>query len=176
MATKKKPIRPGTIIFRVRKIAGQDRAGVVKDLAAHLKCSPRHASHILDGKKPWTPELIRKLERFSDIDRAVLEATYAAFWAHQLVHAKPPVERRTSHSAIKNPLHRLFDWSQEKRTTKKRSGGCCEACGAKGPLEVHHINGIDWGKVFAVVYEQILCSAQNLKAICKECHAAEHKK
>ena len=66
-------------------------------------------------------------------------------------------------------------WQQCRAAYLEQSGGLCEDCLAKGiykPAEiVHHIVEID---PVTITNPEITLNFQNLRAVCRECHAAEH--
>ena len=42
-------------------------------------------------------------------------------------------------------------------------------------VEVHHRDGIlNWGAIFAAVYENLLTSPEKMQCLCKDCHAKIH--
>ena len=41
-------------------------------------------------------------------------------------------------------------------------------------VEVHHRDGIDWNGVIDLIIERVL--NQPMVTLCKECHAAEHRR
>jgi len=64
----------------------------------------------------------------------------------------------------------------------KRDKYTCQCCGgkqsrAKGKefyVEVHHEDGIfNWDALCKAVYEHLLCPAEKLTTLCKECHSKE---
>jgi predicted HNH restriction endonuclease len=66
----------------------------------------------------------------------------------------------------------------------KLAGYTCQRCGvkhsvAKGreqKIEVHHKNGIgNWDKVIDLIFEEILCSPEELEVLCPKCHEDEHE-
>jgi len=78
--------------------------------------------------------------------------------------------------------------SPERSEALKRSGYCCERCGKKlsraksrdpettvDKLDVHHIDGIDWGDLSQEVIDRILPDPSRLMPVCKPCHTAIHK-
>ena len=52
---------------------------------------------------------------------------------------------------------------------KARADGRCELCGKHSNLELHHMKP-------ACLYPELGNSPSNLKALCPECHKAEHAK
>lgn len=58
----------------------------------------------------------------------------------------------------------------------RKSGGCCEQCGSKERLEVHHILPI-WfaAEYFPQLASYALISAQNARLLCHQCHTEKHK-
>ena len=66
-------------------------------------------------------------------------------------------------------------WQQCRAAYLEQTGGLCEDCLAKGiykPAEiVHHIVEID---PVTITNPEITLNFSNLRAVCRECHAAEH--
>lgn len=92
-------------------------------------------------------------------------------------------EKRTQRNRIKSSLRTLWLRSVERATAMKRAKYCCENCGvkqskAKGKeqkVEVHHKEGVgNWDKIIDVIRQELLCSPENLKALCPTCHKREH--
>ena len=79
----------------------------------------------------------------------------------------------TPPSLVRSMLRRLFMWSRERAETLKRDGRKCRACGSREKLNVHHVNGIRWDRIMAVIYEELLCPADKLLTLCGPCHAAQ---
>ncbi len=51
------------------------------------------------------------------------------------------------------------------QTVVARAGGCCECCGQRGVLQIHHIRALSRGGSNA---------PENLRLLCSACHAREH--
>lgn len=66
-------------------------------------------------------------------------------------------------------------WKECRETYKKFVGGLCEDCLKKGiynPAEmVHHINHVTPSNIYN---PEITLNFKNLKAVCRDCHAAYH--
>jgi len=90
----------------------------------------------------------------------------------------------TVDSKIRNVLRRLWMWSKERTYVLKANDRRCAECGrknskAKGKeckVEVHHINGINWKKIFQVLREELFVSPDKLIPLCVECHDKKHAK
>ena len=85
----------------------------------------------------------------------------------------------TPRSKIRAALRRLWLHSRERQAAIKRDNYSCVECGvkqsrAKGKevyVEVHHKSGVgNWSELIKAVYEHLLCSADDLETLCKECH------
>ena len=85
----------------------------------------------------------------------------------------------TPNSQIKSALRRLFLRSRERAATLKRDKYTCCECGvkqskAKGrevSVECHHFLGVEnWGEVYSVVREFLLCDPEKMQTLCKACH------
>ena len=89
-----------------------------------------------------------------------------------------PKSKRTSNARITSAIRQLWLRSPERSEALKRDGYSCVECGvkqskAKGKeqkVEVHHINGITWGRVHRVVRQDVLCPPDELETLCPECH------
>jgi len=88
----------------------------------------------------------------------------------------------TPKSQIRSALRRLYLRSRERAKRLKDDGYTCQCCGvkqskAKGrevAVEVHHKDGVcNWGLIFDVIYEQLLCNPEHLETLCRECHKKE---
>ncbi len=75
-------------------------------------------------------------------------------------------QRRTTNTQIRNALRRLFLYSRERRRCLK--GAVCLTCGSDEKLEPHHLELIDWKKIFTVIREELL--TDDMVPICKKCH------
>lgn len=89
----------------------------------------------------------------------------------------------TPRSRVKNALRMLWLRSRERAAALKRTGHCCERCGAhasvaKGrelKLQVHHRGGIgNWETVIDAIYRELLCDPSLMEPLCESCHAAHH--
>jgi 5-methylcytosine-specific restriction endonuclease McrA len=85
----------------------------------------------------------------------------------------------TPRSQIYSSLRTLWLRSRERASAIKRDKYTCVSCGrkqskAKGKefsVQVHHKNGIsNWEKIVELIREEMLCSADELETLCKECH------
>lgn len=90
----------------------------------------------------------------------------------------------TPRSRVRSILRQLFLRSRERAAALKATNYCCAKCGKKQSkaqgkevgLEVHHKNGVgNWEAVIDAVFEQLLCHAEGMEPLCKECHKDEHK-
>jgi predicted HNH restriction endonuclease len=88
----------------------------------------------------------------------------------------------TPNSRIKAALRQLWLRSREHAAALKRDGYTCQCCGvkkstAKGrevSVEVHHEDGItNWGEIYRVIRENLLCDPKHLETLCKKCHKKE---
>jgi 5-methylcytosine-specific restriction endonuclease McrA len=86
---------------------------------------------------------------------------------------KSPRKPVTPPSMIRSMLRRAWMWSRERKAALKRDGNSCVACGYDKGLEVHHIHGINWDRIMAVLYEELFCHPDKLRTLCKYCHAAQ---
>lgn len=68
---------------------------------------------------------------------------------------------------IKNMGHRLFLQSRERYAVIKKHK-CCQKCGQKHSLEVHHVRPPNWDRVIRVIREELLSGPFML--LCKDCH------
>lgn len=85
-------------------------------------------------------------------------------------------------SFVRACLRKMWLRSREHQAALKREHYTCERCGAKQSrakgrevyVEVHHRKGIpNWDAVIDAIFEYILCSAEDLEVLCKDCHKAE---
>jgi len=90
---------------------------------------------------------------------------------------------KTPRSQVKQALRLLWLHSRERAAVLKAESYCCEECNikqskAKGrevAIEVHHRHGIgNWEKVIDLIFEELLCSPDNLVALCRDCHDKLH--
>lgn len=87
----------------------------------------------------------------------------------------------TPRSIIRNAYRRLFLRSRERAACVKAHNNTCVKCGRKGSvakgrevkIQVHHIHGIEWEELEAVVRKTLLCNPSMMQTLCKECHKAE---
>jgi predicted HNH restriction endonuclease len=89
----------------------------------------------------------------------------------------------TPRSKVRSAIRQVFLRSRERAAALKAAGYTCAACGVKQSrkkgsevfVECHHKSGGigNWEKVIDVVYEEILCSPDNLEILCKDCHQKE---
>ena len=87
----------------------------------------------------------------------------------------------TPNSRIRAVLRQMWLRSRERASTLKRDKYCCQKCGikqskAKGrevDVQVHHLDGIDWDGLIALIRERILQTPDKLQTLCKECHEKE---
>lgn len=88
---------------------------------------------------------------------------------------KPPF---TPRSQIKAALHKLWLESRERREALFRTSYCCAKCRRKASkakgrefrIEVHHLDGVDWGALVDLVRERLLPSPDRLMPLCHEDH------
>ena len=86
----------------------------------------------------------------------------------------------TPNSRIRAALRKLWLRSRERAAALKRDKYTCKCgkkqCMAKGRevyVEVHHIDGIDWDGVIALIRERLLQTPDKLETMCVECHKEE---
>ena len=90
----------------------------------------------------------------------------------------------TPRSRVRAALSQLFLRSRERAAAIKRTGNCCEACGAKfrakatanGPEcrgTVHHLDGGAIDEVMDLIFSRLLCDPARLRPLCGPCHDAE---
>lgn len=89
----------------------------------------------------------------------------------------------TPNSIIRSALHKVWLRSRERAAALKRTGYCCEECGAKQSrakgkeqvIEVHHADRRpNWDRIIRVVREELLQTPEALEPLCPACHDAEH--
>jgi len=88
----------------------------------------------------------------------------------------------TPSSTIRTALRRLWLRSRERAAAMKLAGYCCHECGrkqsrAKGRevyVQVHHVDGIDWDGLLALIRARLLHEPERLQVLCKECHKQKH--
>lgn len=72
-------------------------------------------------------------------------------------------------------LYKSKEWQKVRTEYIKSVGGLCEDCLAKGIYKpgviVHHIEHVTPQNVFD---PEIALNKNNLKLLCRDCHAAEH--
>ena len=84
----------------------------------------------------------------------------------------------TPNSRIRQTLRILWMRSRERAAALKNTNYCCAYCGvkqstAKGrevKLDVHHLDGIDWGDIIAQIRERLLQTPDRLAPACESCH------
>lgn len=89
----------------------------------------------------------------------------------------------TPDSRIKSALRRLWLYSRERGGALKREKYCCEVCGIKQStakanpvkIHVHHLEGIDWKKIYKYLRSKLLCDSSKLQILCTDCHKEIHK-
>lgn len=87
----------------------------------------------------------------------------------------------TPNSKIRQALRQLFLRSRERLAALKRDKYTCQRCGkkqskAKGrevKVEVHHVDGIDWGGLLEEIRKRILQDPSGLITLCCQCHTKE---
>lgn len=93
---------------------------------------------------------------------------------------KKPV---TPRSKVRQALRLLWLRSRERAKAMQDAKYTCACCGvkqsrAKGKevfVEAHHKDGIgNWESIIDAVYEQLLCSPDQITILCKKCHDDEH--
>jgi len=86
---------------------------------------------------------------------------------------------KTPRSRVKGMLRQIFQRSSERAEALKRDKYTCQSCGVKQStkkgfeqkVQVHHKKGIAvWDKVIDLIYEEILCDAEDLETLCPNCH------
>jgi hypothetical protein len=100
-----------------------------------------------------------------------------------MARTKKPKERplRTPRYRVKSALRLLWLRSIERSTALKRDCYACLACGAKQskakgrevPVEVHHLDGIDWDEIIDLIIERLLVDPDRLETRCVPCHKGE---
>ena len=90
----------------------------------------------------------------------------------------------TPRSQVRSALRKLWLRSRERQAALKRDKYSCQFCGAKQSrakgrevyVEVNHIEGCEWEKIFEYIYRHLLVDPQKLEVLCKPCHEAETKR
>lgn len=89
----------------------------------------------------------------------------------------------TPRGRVRSAIRKLWLRSRERAAALKRDGYTCQKChrkqskaiGREFDVQVHHLAGIgNWEKVIDMIFEEILCSPDQMQTICKECHHKEH--
>ena len=92
---------------------------------------------------------------------------------------------KINNSYIKATLRKIFLYSDLRqnviqRCKEKRGVYICEECGAKlkiKEIQVHHIdNNLNYNGDWNLVINNMFCSEDKLKCLCKNCHQKIHKK
>lgn len=89
----------------------------------------------------------------------------------------------TPSSRIRSALRALWMRCRERQAAIKRECNTCQHCHRKGStakgrevkIHVHHKRGIDWERLFAVIRECLLQTADDYEVLCTECHAKHHQ-
>lgn len=89
-----------------------------------------------------------------------------------------PKKPYTPNGRIRHALRVLWLRSRERAQALRNTNYCCCYCGvkqsvAKGrevKLDVHHLDGIDWGGLCDLIRERLLQDPSRLAPACKECH------
>jgi predicted HNH restriction endonuclease len=97
------------------------------------------------------------------------------------VKAKRRIPAKTR---VRSALRRLWMISPERSDCLRAWGYKCADCGAKQSvakgreckLDVHHLDGIDWGEVKGNDVTQLFPDPSRLVPLCKACHKARHAK
>ena len=90
----------------------------------------------------------------------------------------------TPRSQVRRAVAMIFTRSRERSAAIKRTGNCCEDCGAKfrpkdtrnGPklkCEVHHLDGGHLDEIVDEIFRWLLCPPERLRPLCGPCHDAE---
>ena len=88
----------------------------------------------------------------------------------------------TPNGRIKSALRQLWLRSRERAKRLKLDNYTCQRCGgkqskAKGrefKVEVHHKRGVcNWDAIYEVIRQYLLCDAEHLETLCKDCHKKE---
>ena len=102
------------------------------------------------------------------------EVCWASYFTRKNMKAKKPkYNKPTTNTQIRAAIRRLWLRCRE-RDRAKATMKECAICKAIEELEIHHINGIDWDRLFEAIREEIL--NDNLICLCKECHKSEAHK
>lgn len=85
----------------------------------------------------------------------------------------------TPRSRVRSAIRQVWLRSRERVAALKRDGYTCRHCGKKQSkaqgreisVQVHHVGKIaGWEKVIDAIYEEILCSPDELITLCDDCH------
>lgn len=91
----------------------------------------------------------------------------------------------TPNSTIRHALRCVWLRSRERTEALRNTDYCCSVCGvrqtaAKGrevKLDVHHVGHVtNWGRIFDVIREELLCDPKLLAPLCRKCHEDIHEK
>jgi len=83
---------------------------------------------------------------------------------------KPKYEKPTTNTQIRVAIRKLWLRSRERNKAAATMKECSK-CGDTDNLEIHHKRKINWGRIFALIREEILNN--ELEALCKDCHDKE---
>ena len=90
----------------------------------------------------------------------------------------------TPNGRINSALRQLWLRSRERAGRLKMDDYTCQCCGRKQSkkkgaefkVEVHHRHGVEnWGEIYRIIREYLLCSPEKLETLCKTCHNLEGK-
>jgi 5-methylcytosine-specific restriction endonuclease McrA len=95
-------------------------------------------------------------------------------------------QENTPRSRVRAALRQLWLRSRERAAAIRRDKYTCVRCGVKQSkrkgfeqrVEVHHRKGRigNWNKVIDLIFEELLCSPDNLETLCPNCHDKEGDK
>lgn len=89
----------------------------------------------------------------------------------------------TPRSRVRQALRQLSLRSRERAAVLKKDKYTCVRCGVKQSkarghevqIQAHHKKGIEWERLIDIVYEMLLCPAEDWETLCKDCHEKEKK-